>query len=67
MAFLDKLGQLRSMQAMNMKTTRLMNGLYGFDASGNSEIKLAWYKLCIKAGNPPLARKKIEGHCLVTL
>ena len=49
-AFLDKLGELRSMQPLTPEATRKMEALYGFDASHNAEIRKAWYMLCIKAG-----------------
>ena len=49
-AFLEKLGLLRSLQPLHKDTTRLMNSQYHFDDSKNSEVKLSWQKLCIKAG-----------------
>jgi leukotriene-A4 hydrolase len=50
-AFLDKLGELRSMTPLHPTTTRKMNALYGtmLDTTTNSEIRCSWYLLCIKA------------------
>lgn len=51
-AFLDKLGELRSMTPLHPTTTRKMNALYGtsmLDGTTNSEIRCSWYLLCIKA------------------
>lgn len=49
-AFLDKLGELRSMQPLTPEATRQMEKLYHFDESKNAEIRKSWYSLCIKAG-----------------
>ena len=48
-AFLDKLGELRSMRPLHTSVTRKMNGYYSLDASTNSEILCSWLLLCIKA------------------
>ncbi|PSC70392.1 Leukotriene A-4 hydrolase isoform A [Micractinium conductrix] len=50
-AFLDKLGELRSMQPLHPTITRKMDELYDLDASHNSEIRSSWLKLCIDAGD----------------
>jgi len=50
-AFLEKLAEYRSMTPLAPATTRKMDDLYGLDASTNSEIRCAWYLLCIKAGD----------------
>ncbi|KAL6769065.1 LTA4 [Auxenochlorella protothecoides x Auxenochlorella symbiontica] len=50
-AFLDKLGELRSMKPFTPATTRRMQELYHFDDSKNAELRRAWYSLCIKAGD----------------
>ena len=47
-AFLDKLGEYRSMTAMHKSMTRKMNDLYSLDDSHNAEIRCSWYLLCIK-------------------
>lgn len=47
-AFLTRLGQLRSLTPLHPTTTRAMNALYGFDASRNAEVRCAWLLLCIK-------------------
>lgn len=52
-AFLEKLGELRSMQPLHASTARRMAELYKLDESHNSEIRASWYNLAIKAGAPP--------------
>ena len=41
---------LLRLQAMHPRTTRLMNSIYNFDASRNSEVRCSWYRLCLAAG-----------------
>lgn len=50
-AFLTKLSELRSMTPLHATTTRLMAGLYGFDAATNCEVKSEWLRLCLAAGD----------------
>lgn len=51
-AFLDRLGELRSMTPLNPRTTRAMAKAYPIlESSKNAEIRCAWYLLCIKAGD----------------
>jgi len=50
-AFLDKLGEYRSLTPMAASVTRRMNDLYHLDETKNAEIRCSWYLLCIKAGD----------------
>ncbi|KAI3426280.1 hypothetical protein D9Q98_008653 [Chlorella vulgaris] len=50
-AFLDKLAELRAMQPLHPSITRRMNELYDLDSRHNSEIRSAWFQLCINAGD----------------
>lgn len=50
-AFLDKLGDLRSMQPLTPAATQRLAELYGFSGSRNSEIRRALFLLSIKAGD----------------
>ena len=57
-AFLDKLGDLRSMTPMNPRTTRAMAKTYPIlEKSHNDEIRCAWYLLCLKAGDKTIVPK----------
>lgn len=59
-AFLEKLGELRCMQPLGKRTCRLMGAAYGLDDSTNAEVRCAWYKLCIDAGDLTVLDKAIE-------
>lgn len=60
-AFLEKLGELRSLQPLAPSTCRKMDALYGLDASRNGEIRCSWYQLCVKAGEWGRGRKEGGG------
>ncbi|KAG7670978.1 hypothetical protein Ndes2526A_g01234 [Nannochloris sp. 'desiccata'] len=51
-AFLDRLGELRSLTPMHPCTTRAMAKAYPLlEETNNSEIRCSWYLLCLKAGD----------------
>jgi leukotriene-A4 hydrolase len=60
-AFLDRLGELRSMMPMNYRTTRAMARAYPLlEETHNSEIRCSWYLLCLKAGDDAIVPKVEE-------
>lgn len=50
-AFLDRLAELRSMTPLAAPMARALAAAYGLDAATNCEIRAAWYKLGIAAGD----------------
>mmetsp|Transcript_12716 Transcript_12716/g.40178 ORF Transcript_12716/g.40178 Transcript_12716/m.40178 type:complete len:399 (+) Transcript_12716:211-1407(+) len=52
--FLNKLGQLRALTPLAHDSLAKMDGIYQLSKSGNSEIRHAWYMLCIPAKYPPV-------------
>eukprot|EP00887_Chlorella_sp_A99_P007542 scaffold28.g7542.t1 len=59
-AFLDKLGELRSMQPLHPSITRRMAELYGLDQSNNSEVRCSWYLVCVRAGDDSVLPRVAE-------
>jgi len=60
-AFLDRLSELRSMTPLHPTTTRAMASAYPIlESSHNSEIRCAWYLLCVKAGDESVLPKVKE-------
>lgn len=51
MAFLEKLGELRSLTPLAASMARQLDKAYSLDAAKNCEIRCAWYKLAIDAGD----------------
>jgi leukotriene-A4 hydrolase len=57
-AFLDRLGELRSLTPMHPRTTRAMAKAYPLlEETHNSEIRCSWYLLCLKAGDDVILPK----------
>jgi len=57
-AFLDRLGELRSLTPMHPRTTRAMAKVYPLlEETNNSEIRCSWYLLCLKAGDDVILPK----------
>lgn len=50
-AFLEKLAELRSLTPLAASMAREMDKAYSLDAAKNCEIRCAWYKLAIDAGD----------------
>jgi hypothetical protein len=44
-AFLEKLGELRSLTPLAPSMARHMDAAYSLDAAKNCEIRCAWYKV----------------------
>jgi len=50
-AFLDRLGELRSLTPLAASMCRTMDRLYGFDSANNCEIRCAWYRVSAGSGS----------------
>jgi len=50
-AFLDRLGELRSLTPLAASMCRTLDRLYGFDSANNCEIRCAWYRVSAGSGS----------------